>query len=111
MSPLYFFKVSCLLKVERAFESISADDWRKCAEHVKKLEEEHRQQDRLLDDMEPFIINVQSDDDSDEMEDNEAVEYSDEEFETEEYDTGALEDEGEGDEYEGVEFLDVSFSD
>ncbi|XP_073951822.1 uncharacterized protein [Choristoneura fumiferana] len=52
-------------KVEQAFASVSPDDWHKCAEHVKKLESEHRQQDGLLDDLIPFVINVQSDDDTD----------------------------------------------
>lgn len=82
-----------------AFASISANDWQKCADHVKKLEAEHRQQDRLLDNLEPFVFRVESDDDSeDEMFD----------YEVREVEEASQSDE----EYEGIEFLDsdVSFS-
>lgn len=32
-------------KIEQSFESITPDDWRKCVNHVKKMEDNHRQQD------------------------------------------------------------------
>ncbi|XP_034837857.2 uncharacterized protein [Maniola hyperantus] len=44
-------------------QSITADDWRKEINHVKKLEEEYWHRDRLID--ESFNINTENDSDSD----------------------------------------------
>lgn len=67
-------------KIEEVFASVTADDWKKYAGHVKRLEEEHKIKDRLLDDPIPFIINVQESDSDDSDIDDEPVEFEDIEY-------------------------------
>ncbi|KAL4717098.1 hypothetical protein ACJJTC_016985 [Scirpophaga incertulas] len=65
---------------EKAFQSISVDDWKNCCRHVKKIEEEYYERGRkLYTDIESFVINVQdnsSSSDSSESEDDYYTENS-----------------------------------
>ena len=65
--------------IEESFLSITPEDWKKCTDHVKKVENDYRLKDGLLEtELETFIINVHDDDnDSDSFSD---IEYLDSDF-------------------------------
>lgn len=60
------------LKVKNlGLKSIHAAAWKKCCEHVVKLEDFYRETEHIIDDIEPVIIHLDSEDseESDESED------------------------------------------
>ncbi|KAL4706931.1 hypothetical protein ACJJTC_006975 [Scirpophaga incertulas] len=76
----FFYTVKKQAAAEKAFQSISVDDWKNCCRHVKKIEEEYYERGRkLYTDIESFVINVQdnsSSSDSSESEDDYYTENS-----------------------------------
>lgn len=64
---------------EEAFESITADDWKNCCEHIKKIEKEYYERGRTLySTMDELIIRVGEDssDDDTELESDESLAQS-----------------------------------
>lgn len=46
-------------------DSITPEDWRKCVQHTIGIEESYRKAMHILDDIDPVIINLDSDTSSD----------------------------------------------
>ena len=50
--------------VEMAVETVTPFSWRKCCEHAIKTEQEYWQRDHMMEDIEAFVINLHSEDES-----------------------------------------------
>ncbi|XP_073959757.1 uncharacterized protein [Choristoneura fumiferana] len=62
--------------IKECFHSVTTEDWKKCTDHVLRIEEQYRVKDNILEnELEPFIINVGSESDTDDTDFYEDIEY------------------------------------